>query len=117
LTRQFRELEAFAQMGTNSIPQPEADRPRTETLEVLKQGQYVPMDVTEQVAMIYAGTEGLLDKIAVADVKNFEEKFIQHLRASHRDVLDGINSTGELKDPQALKKIVGDYVEQYLGSK
>jgi F-type H+-transporting ATPase subunit alpha len=75
------------------------------------------MDVTEQVAMIYAGTEGLLDKIAVADVKNFEEKFIQHLRASHRDVLDGINSTGELKDPQALKKIVGDYVEQYLGSK
>jgi F-type H+-transporting ATPase subunit alpha len=86
-------------------------------VEVLKQGQYVPMDVAEQVAIIYAGTEGLLDKVPVTDVKNFEEKFIEHLGASHRDVLDGIRNTGELKDPQALKKIVEDYVEQYLGSK
>ena len=115
---QFRELEAFAQMGTELDPATQRLLDRGQRLvEVLKQGQYEPMDVSEQVAIIYAGTEGLIDKIAVPDVMEFEKLFLQHLRTSHVGILKGIEESGELKDPDALKKIVADFVDQYLSGK
>jgi len=114
---QFRELEAFAQMGTELDPatQKQLDR-GMRLVEVLKQGQYVPMDVAEQVAIIFAGTQGGLDKVPVAKVKDFEAKFINHLNTNHSDIMKGIRETGELKGVDEFKKVIEDFVTKYLDS-
>ena len=113
---QFRELEAFAQMGTelDAATQRQIDRGQR-LVEVLKQGQYVPMNVSEQVAIIFAGTEGLLDRVPVPSVIEFEKLLLQHLRASHSAILKEIEETGELKDPDGLKSIITNFVTQYIG--
>jgi len=114
---QFRELEAFAQMGTelDAATQKQIDR-GMRLVEVLKQGQYVPMDVAEQVAIIFAGTQGGLDKVPVAKVKDFEAKFINHLNTNHSNIMSEMRETGELKSVDELKKIIEDFVTKYLDS-
>jgi len=114
---QFRELEAFAQMGTelDATTQRQIDRGRR-LVEVLKQGQYVPMDVSEQVAIIFAGTQGLLDRIPVSNITEFEKTLLQHLRSKYSAILKEIEETGDLKDADALKNIITDFVTQYVGS-
>jgi len=115
---QFRELEAFAQLGTELDPATQRQLDRGQRLvEVLKQNQYEPMSVDEQVAIIYAGTQGYLDKIPVPEVKKFEKEFLKFLRDAHPELLDGILSTGELKDPDKFGKVAGDFVENYLAGK
>ncbi|MCL1864701.1 MAG: F0F1 ATP synthase subunit alpha [Spirochaetes bacterium] len=114
---QFRELEAFAQMGTELDPatQKQIDR-GVRLVEILKQGQYEPMDVAEQVSIIYAGTQGLVDKVPVDKIKDFEEKFIKHLRSSHSNIIKEIHETKEIKDADAMSKIVAEFVDKYLDS-
>jgi len=114
---QFRELEAFAQMGTelDAATQKQIDR-GVRLVEILKQGQYEPMHVSEQVAIIFAGTQGLVDKVPVDKVKDFEAKFIKHLKDSHGNVLKEIQDTREIKDVDSLSKIVADFVDKYLDS-
>lgn len=115
---QFRELEAFAQMGTELDPATQRLLDRGQRLvEVLKQGQYEPMHVSEQVAIIFAGTEGLLDRVPVADVIEFEKVLLQYLRASHSGILKGIEETGELKEPEVLKNAITEFVTQYISKK
>lgn len=112
---QFRELEAFAQMGTelDAATQKQLDR-GVRLVEVLKQGQYVPMPVEEQVAIIFAGTQGYLDKIPVEKVKDFEAKYLTHMKTSHRNLLDEISTTGELKSVDAFSSATQDFVDRYL---
>jgi len=114
---QFRELEAFAQMGTELDPatQKQLDR-GMRLVEILKQEQYVPMDVAEQVAIIFAGTQGLVDKVPVKQVKDFEKKYIKHLNDSHSNMLKEIRETRELKSVDELTKITAEFVEKYLDS-
>jgi len=114
---QFRELEAFAQMGTelDSATQKQLDR-GSRLVEILKQDQYVPMDISEQVIMIYAGTEGLIDRVPVENVKDFEEKFLKLMRDSNQAILNELEEQGVLNDPEGLKKIINDYVEEYLST-
>jgi F-type H+-transporting ATPase subunit alpha len=114
---QFRELEAFAQMGTELDPatQKQIDR-GVRLVEILKQGKYEPMDVAEQVAIIYAGTQGLVDKVPVDRVKDFEAKFIKHLKDAHSNIIKEIHDTKEIKDVDSMNKIVGDFVDKYLDS-
>lgn len=114
---QFRELEAFAQMGTELDPatQKQLDR-GMRLVEILKQEQYVPMDVADQVAIIYAGTQGLVDKVPVNKVKDFEKKYIKHLRDSHSNIVKEIHDTRELKSVDELTKITAEFVEKYLDS-
>ena len=114
---QFRELEAFAQMGTELDPatQKQLDR-GMRLVEVLKQGQYVPMDVANQVAIIFAGTQGGLDKVPVAKVRDFEEKLIKHLNDNHSNIMKEIRETGELKSVDEMKKIIEEYATKYLDS-
>jgi len=115
---QFRELEAFAQLGTELDPATQRQLDRGQRLvEVLKQDQYEPMPVAEQVAIIYAGTQGYLDKIPVSEVRKFEKEFLKFMREAHPELLDGISSTGELKDPDKFGKVVGDFVESYLAGR
>lgn len=95
---QFRELEAFAKFGSDldAATQLIIDRGR-KNQEILKQPQYSPVPVEEQVAMIYASTKGFLDKVPVNRVKDFEKEYLTLLRTQHRDTLDTLRA-GKLDD-------------------
>merc|ERR1712028_192382 len=80
---QYREVAAFAQFGSDMDAATQQLLNRGVRLtELLKQGQYVPMSVEDQVACIFCGVRGHLDKIAPADVTDFEQKFLAHIRAT-----------------------------------
>jgi F-type H+/Na+-transporting ATPase subunit alpha len=88
---QYREMAAFAQFGSDldAVTQRLLNRGQRLT-ELLKQPQFAPFPVEEQVVSIYAGTRGYLDKLAVNQIGRFETQLLQTLRASHKEILDGI---------------------------
>jgi F-type H+-transporting ATPase subunit alpha len=96
---QYRDLEAFAQLGSEldraTLVQLERGR---RTVEVLKQPQYEPMPVAEQVAVIYAVTQGYLDDIPIDSARQFEGNYLDYLRTSRLKVLELINDEKELTD-------------------
>ncbi|GHA65993.1 F0F1 ATP synthase subunit alpha [Pontibacter akesuensis] len=95
---QFRELEAFAKFGSDLDASTKLTIERgRRNLEILKQAQFSPVAVEEQVAMIYCATNGLLDEVPVSEVRAFEGEYLRALRAQHRDVLDGLRA-GKLDD-------------------
>jgi len=100
----FRELEAFAQLGTDLDPatQKRLDRGYRMT-ELLKQGLYKPMHVTDQVLSIYAGTRGHMDDVALSDVHAWEEAFHRFMRTRKKDLWQRIADTGKL----ALEQLPG----------
>ncbi len=95
---QFRELEAFAKFGSDldAATKLIIERGRR-NLEVLKQAQFSPVAVEDQVAMIYCCTNGLLDDVPVNEVRNFEKDFTMTMNAQHRGVLDALKS-GKVDD-------------------
>jgi F-type H+-transporting ATPase subunit alpha len=96
---QYRELEAFAQFGSDLDATTQAQLARGErTVEVLKQGQYQPMPVENQVCVIFAATEGHLDEIEVRYLRQWERGFHDFLATQHEGVLSGIRDGGELTD-------------------
>jgi F-type H+-transporting ATPase subunit alpha len=96
---QYREMEAFAQFASDLDASTRQLLARGARLtELLKQPQYHPLKVSEQVLSIYAGTKGYLDKIPVGDVNRFEAKLLDHARADHKKVLDKIDTTGVLDE-------------------
>lgn len=109
---QYRELEAFAQFATDLD---EATRKQIElgkrTVEILKQGQYAPMPVENQVAVLYAVINGLLDEIAVDDIAEWEEKFHSFMAGTKKDVLDKIKEKQALDDglEAELKKSIEEF--------
>jgi F-type H+-transporting ATPase subunit alpha len=96
---QYRELAAFAQFGADldKVTLDKLTRGRR-VVEVLKQGQYQPMSMEEQVAIIFAGVNGYLDDLAAERVQDFEAGFLQFLRANHPEILKTIGDTGQLED-------------------
>jgi len=88
---QYREMAAFAQFGSDldAVTQRLLNRGSRLT-ELLKQPQFAPFPVEEQVISIYAGTRGYLDKLAVNQIGRFEMELLQSIRAGHKDLLDGI---------------------------
>ena len=95
----FRELEAFAQLGTDLDKSTQAQLDRGyRMVELLKQPQYRPMPVYDQVISVFAGTAGLLDDVAVKEVNRFEKKMHEHLKANEEDLLSDLGSKGELDD-------------------
>lgn len=96
---QYRELQAFTQFGSDLDKTTAARLARGQRMvEVLKQGQYQPMDVAEQVLIIYAGTNGFLDDIPVEDVLRFEKELHKEAREKHPDVLNDIKTRGKIDD-------------------
>lgn len=96
---QFRELAAFAQFAAELDPATKRQIDRGLRLtEVLKQPQYEPMPVEEQVAIIWVATNGYLDDILVEHVREFEKQYLDYLRTSHPQILQRIASERELKD-------------------
>src|SRR5579862_2162477 len=104
---QFRELEAFATFGSelDKVSQAQLDR-GYRMAELLKQGLNAPMPVEEQVAVIFAGSNGFVDDVPVAAVRRFEAELLVHLRSNNADLLDAIRSTGALPDEEKLKAAI-----------
>ncbi|OBK91511.1 F0F1 ATP synthase subunit alpha [Mycolicibacter sinensis] len=104
---QYRELEAFAAFASDLDATSKAQLERGARLvELLKQPQYAPMPVEEQVVSIFLGTEGHLDSVPVEDVGRFEAELLDHIRASEGDILSGIRESKKLSD-EASEKLVG----------
>ncbi|ARK11854.1 F0F1 ATP synthase subunit alpha [Fibrella sp. ES10-3-2-2] len=112
---QFRELEAFAKFGSDldASTKLTIDRGRRNQ-EMLKQPQYSPVPVEQQVAIIYASTNGLLDKVPVDKVKEFESEFNMLLQTQYADALTDLRK-GNLSDTatSAIRKVVADLTAKY----
>jgi F-type H+-transporting ATPase subunit alpha len=93
----YRELEAFAQLGTelDKATQSQLDR-GARLVELLKQPQYRPMPVEQEVIVIYAGTQGYLDDVPIARVQEFQNALLQYVDASYRIVVDTLRDKKEL---------------------
>jgi len=115
---QYRSLEAFAMFASDLDAASRQQLTRgARLMELLKQPQYSPYPVEEQVVSIWAGTKGKLDKIALGDVLRFERELLDHLRRN-TSILDDIATTGQLSDENeaALGTHVDDYVSTFLES-
>jgi F-type H+-transporting ATPase subunit alpha len=109
---QYRELAAFVQFGSDMDKATQAQINRGARLvEILKQGQYRPMSVAEQVCIIYAGISGVCDEIPVEQVTKFEERFLAFLHESYPEILHNIEQTSELgaDDEENLKKAAAEF--------
>ncbi|XP_014470753.1 PREDICTED: ATP synthase subunit alpha, mitochondrial [Dinoponera quadriceps] len=115
---QYREVAAFAQFGSDLDAATQQLLNRGVRLtELLKQGQYVPMAIEEQVAVIYCGVRGYLDKMDPAKITGFEKEFLAHIRSSQQELLATIakeNVISEASDAK-MKKIVTDFLSSYSG--
>jgi F-type H+-transporting ATPase subunit alpha len=115
----FRELEAFAQLGTELDPatQKQLDRGKR-MVELLKQPQYQPMDVYDQIISIHAGSRGLLDDIDVARVDEFEQGLLKHYRDEFPEARDELIKVGKLTPEidEKLKEITGNFKTRFAGS-
>jgi F-type H+-transporting ATPase subunit alpha len=113
---QYRELAAFAQFGSDLDKATQALLRRGErTTEILKQDQYVPMPVEEQVVVIYAATSGSLDNVDVASIGRFEKEFLAFLKAEHPKVLETIRDTKRLDEETEaeLKRALEEFVPAF----
>jgi len=116
---QYRELEAFAAFGSDLDAASAAALGRGERLvELLKQAQYQPFAVEEEVVSIWLGTTGQLDSVPVGDVGRFETDFLAHVRRNHEGVFAEIRDTGLLKDEnvERLQKVVDDFKQDFTAS-
>jgi F-type H+-transporting ATPase subunit alpha len=112
---QFRELEAFSKFGSDldASTKLTIDRGR-KNQEILKQAQYSPVPVEEQVAIIYASTNGLLDPVPEDKVKEFEKEFITIMRSQKKEALATLKA-GKLEDSaiSAIKEVAKDLAQRY----
>ena len=113
---QYRELEAFSKFGSDLDPATQRQLRRGERLvEILKQDQYDPMPVEQQVAIIYVAVEGMLDDVPLDKIGEFEQELIERLTVSHDDVLDEIRETEKLSDDAkaTIEEVANDLVSIY----
>ena len=116
---QYREVAAFAQFGSDLDAATQQLLNRGVRLtELLKQGQYVPMPVEEQVAVIYTGVRGLLDKIDPSRITDFEKEFLAHMQSSQTALLDTIRTEGHISDATEakLREVAVSFVSGFVGS-
>ena len=109
---QFRELEAFAQFGSELDESTQQTLARGQRMvEILKQGRFEPMPVEDQVIEIFAGTQGFLDDVAVENVRTFLEGLLSYVKSQHPEVPQAIRDSGELDDKSAetLRADIADF--------
>jgi F-type H+-transporting ATPase subunit alpha len=113
---QYRELVTFAQFGTELDRTSQAQLERGARLtEILKQDQYVPMTVENQILVIYAGNRGFLDEIEVSQVPKYEKKLIEYFDNEHQDLLKKITEKKVIDDDmdQAISKALTTFNQQF----
>ena len=112
---QFRELEAFSKFGSDldAATMRVLDKGR-KNVEILKQGQYSPIKIEHQIAIIYCGTKELLRNVPIEKVKDFEEEFLEIMEMQHRSVLDSLRD-GQLTDEaeETLRKVAADVAANF----
>ncbi|PKL81830.1 MAG: F0F1 ATP synthase subunit alpha, partial [Ignavibacteriae bacterium HGW-Ignavibacteriae-3] len=116
---QYRELEAFAKFGSD------LDKATLRTLgkgarlvELLKQGQYVPIPIEKQVLSVFIGTNNYFESVEVKDVKRFEKEFIEYVELKYPQILENIRVSKEMKEDtlQLVKKAVEEFIEKFKKS-
>ncbi len=116
---QFRELEAFSKFGSDLDAATKAVLDKgSRNVEILKQGQYSPLTVEKQIAIIYCGTKGLLRDVPVKEVKAFEADYLNVLEAQHKDVLASLKK-GDFNDTitGTLEKVAKELSSRYANKK
>ncbi|WP_037572774.1 F0F1 ATP synthase subunit alpha [Phaeacidiphilus oryzae] len=116
---QYRELEAFAAFGSDLDAASKAQLGRGSRLvELLKQGQYAPFPVEEQVVSVWAGTTGELDDVPVEDIRKFEREFLDYVRREHKGILTTIVETGKLEEGTvtSLKEAISAFKSEFTTS-
>ena len=109
---QYREMAAFAQFGSDLDASTQKLLNRGSKLtELLKQNQYSPMTIAEQVVSIFTGVNGYLDDLDVSQIRDFERDLYDLIKSSHSDLIGSINSTGNLDDDVSAKltSIIEDF--------
>jgi F-type H+-transporting ATPase subunit alpha len=113
---QFREMEAFSQFASDLDPATQRLLNRGRRLtELLKQPQYSPLAVEEQVCVIYSGVKGYLDKVKLEDVQKYEQSLLRKLRGRSKDILDAVRTDKQLKPEteDKLKKLLENHGKQF----
>jgi F-type H+-transporting ATPase subunit alpha len=113
---QYREMAAFAQFGSDLDASTQKLLARGARLtELLKQGQFAPMPVEEQVVSIFSGTQGFVDAVPTADVTRYEAAMLSYMRSDHADILGKIRDTKALDDDtvKALKDALAKFGKQF----
>jgi F-type H+-transporting ATPase subunit alpha len=117
---QYRELAAFAQFGSDLDPETAARLERGKrVVEILKQPQYQPLAVEDQIAVIWAVTNGYLDDIEVTQIREFEEKYLEFLQTRHKKLLESILKEKVLTDDllKELEKVTSEFKQHFSGGK
>lgn len=116
---QYRELEAFAKFGSDLDAATQAQLRRGErTAELLKQNVYQPLPVEKQIALLKANDEGLLDKIPVESISEFEDQYLETVFAKYPDEMDALADSGKLSDDlsEKLVKVAETTIDQILAT-
>jgi len=109
---QYREMAAFAQFGSDLDASTQKLLNRGSKLtELLKQDQYSPMPVAQQVIAVFSGVRGFLDDVELSDIKNFEKQIYEEIKSSNPDIINSINSSGKLEEE--VDKKLTTLIEQF----
>ncbi|KAJ1739400.1 Alpha subunit of the F1 sector of mitochondrial F1F0 ATP synthase, partial [Coemansia sp. RSA 1086] len=114
---QYREVAAFAQFGSDLDASTQFLLNRGARLtEMLKQPQYSPLSVEDQVAIIFAGVNGFLDKVPTARIVEFEQKFIPFIHSNHKEILETIRTKAQIDEAtdKKLREITSDFVKSFI---
>ena len=109
---QYREMAAFAQFGSDLDASTQQLLNRGSKLtELLKQKQYSPMTVAEQVISVFTGVKGYLDDVELGKIKNFEKDLVEKIKSDKPEIIDSIQSSGKLEDEteSQLKQVIEEY--------
>ena len=109
---QYREMAAFAQFGSDlDVTTQKLLNRGSKLTELLKQDQYSPMTVAQQVIAVFSGVRGFLDKIELSEIKNFEKQVYEEIKSSNQEIIDSINNTGKLEEK--IEKKLTLIIEQF----
>ncbi|KRM13517.1 F0F1 ATP synthase subunit alpha [Paucilactobacillus suebicus] len=113
----FRELESFAQFGSDLDEATQSKLNRgSRTVEVLKQGLHQPESAEQQVTILYALTHGFLDDVEIDDIQRFESELFAFMAANHQEVWDALKETKKLPEDDSLDSAVKEFAEGFQGS-
>ncbi len=113
---QYREMAAFAQFGSDLDASTQQLLNRGAKLtELLKQDQYSPMTVAEQVVSVFTGVKGYLDDIDLSSIKMFEKEIIEKIKSEKPEIITDIQSTGKLEENN--EKLLAQIIEEYKKGK
>jgi len=109
---QYREMAAFAQFGSDlDVTTQKLLNRGSKLTELLKQDQYSPMTVAQQVIAVFSGVRGFLDKMELSEIKNFEKEVYEEIKFSNQEIIDSINNTGKLEEK--IEKKLTLIIEQF----